>query len=495
MAGAATSYDEVAYPTRARGWTHPDRLAVIASLAGMTPAAPSQARVLEVGCGDGANLMGIAFHYPGARVAGFDLAAAPLERGRRLAARLGLRNLELRHADLLDFRPGEQFDYIIAHGVYSWVPEAVRARILQLCHDCLAPQGVAYISYNVLPGWYFRLPVRDLMLFHTGDIADPAAKLAASSDIAAWMAQSSPENDYGRVLRDEVRGLAECDAGHIYHDDLSPVNEPLYLHQFLAAAAGHGLQYVADADSLLAAALGSEATKAAPWAGDDMVRAEQYLDFLRLRRFRQSILCHEGVALDRRLASLKLQNLHAASSITAEPEQPDGTQRFRLHAGCAITTNQPFVKNLLTTLGAAWPSTRPLAEFTGWHENRENILMLFASDALRLRATPVSLPRLPGVRPQVSLLARAEVETGSPFATNPYHFMMDVREPFLRALLPLLDGTRDRAALISELAAAISSGRLSLGEDAPRDEEALAAMLAAYLDKAFDGFGLSALLV
>ncbi len=493
MTSAATAYDEVLYPTRARGWTHPDRLGVIATLAGMRAASPAHARVLELGCGDGANLMGIAFHFPEARVLGLDLAAAPLEHGRRLAARLGLRNLELRHADLMDFHPDEPFDYLIANGLYSWVPDAVRARLLDLCRDCLGPQGLAYISWNTLPGWHFRLPVRDLMVFHTRAIQAPAPKLAAAAEIAAWMAQVSGDTEYGRVLREEVRRIAECDQNHIYHDDLEPLNKPCYLHEFLAAAASHGLQYVADADSLLGAALGSEARKVAPFAGDDLLRGEQYLDFLHLRRFRQSILCHEGLDLNRRLASPRLEDLHVATSIPAEPEQPDGTQRFRLRADCTITTNQPFVKHLLTTLSAAWPSTRPLRDFEGWRENRENILMLFASDALRLRMTSVCAPRTAGPRPQVNALARAEVEAGNPLATNPYHFMTDMRDPFLRQLAPRLDGTRDRTAILGELARAVADGRLSLASEPGAAD--VTSSLSAALDRALDGFGMSGLLV
>ena len=92
---------------------------------------------------------------------------------------LGLTNIQLLDMDIMDFSEAHgQFDYVIAHGVYSWVPNAVQERLLAICAHQLRPAGIAYVSYNTLPGWRMRSVVRDAMTYHTRGIAEPAKRVA-----------------------------------------------------------------------------------------------------------------------------------------------------------------------------------------------------------------------------------------------------------------------------------------------------------------------------
>ena len=146
----AEAYSRVPYPGLAFPQTHPDRLALLATLHGLDPAPPDAARVLEVGCADGLNLVAMAGHAPGLHAAGFDLVDPAL--GRQAAAELGLANVELEQGDLLDARDRGEFDYVVAHGVYGWVPAPARDALMALIARALAPHGVAFVSYNALPG-------------------------------------------------------------------------------------------------------------------------------------------------------------------------------------------------------------------------------------------------------------------------------------------------------------------------------------------------------
>ncbi len=125
---ATTPYDEVRYSNYAYAQTHPDRLATVAALHGLTPPDPRTARVLELGCGAGGNLIAMAVATPGVTALGVDLAAAPVAEGNEVIAAVGIENAELRQADVSDLTNGElgEFDYVIAHGLYAWVPEPVR---------------------------------------------------------------------------------------------------------------------------------------------------------------------------------------------------------------------------------------------------------------------------------------------------------------------------------------------------------------------------------
>src|SRR6185295_8664840 len=113
---APTSYDTMPYPTGTYPQTHPDRLATIATLFGMTPAAPDRCRVLELGCGDGGNLIPMAFALPESRFLGIDLSTTAVASGRELIAKTGLTNIALEARNLLTFEPeAGGYDYVIAH--------------------------------------------------------------------------------------------------------------------------------------------------------------------------------------------------------------------------------------------------------------------------------------------------------------------------------------------------------------------------------------------
>jgi SAM-dependent methyltransferase len=165
----------------------PARLAALATLFGLSPPAVSEARVLELGCASGGNIIPLALRFPGARFLGVDLAERHVQEGRERIDALELKNIRL-EADLttLDLK-GERFDYIICHGVYSWVPEAAREAILRIVGESLADNGVAYLSYNVYPGWQLRNVVRDMMVYHAGPEAgeDAAGQDRAPADARA----------------------------------------------------------------------------------------------------------------------------------------------------------------------------------------------------------------------------------------------------------------------------------------------------------------------
>ncbi|MGH9351306.1 MAG: methyltransferase domain-containing protein, partial [Terriglobia bacterium] len=173
-----TSYDEVLYPGFSFVQSHPDRLATQATMFGMTPAALESCRILELGCGDGANIIPVAFGLPHSRCLGIDLAARPIAIGQGVIDALGLKNIALRQMDMMDAgKDLGEFDYIIAHGIYSWTPPAVQDKLLAICSENLAPDGVAYVSYNAYPGGHIRQMMRRMMLYHTRNISDPMERV------------------------------------------------------------------------------------------------------------------------------------------------------------------------------------------------------------------------------------------------------------------------------------------------------------------------------
>lgn len=127
-------------------------------------------RVLEVGCGDGSNLIPMAVGLPGGEFFGVNLASPPIARGNAVIAAAGQRNVRLEALDPMAFpEDAGECDYIVAHGFCSWVPDFVRKRLWEVIGRHLAPNGVAYASYNAYLAAHLQNAVRDVMNFHAAE--------------------------------------------------------------------------------------------------------------------------------------------------------------------------------------------------------------------------------------------------------------------------------------------------------------------------------------
>ncbi len=486
-----TAYDEFLYPGHPYAQTHPDRLATIATLFGMTPAPIERCRVLEIACGDGANLIPMAYGLPAAEFVGFDLAPRPIESAKEMAARLGLSNVSLSRLDLTEFRADtSRFDYIVAHGLYSWIPAAARDRLLSLIASVLAPAGVALVSYNTYPGCYLRRMVWEMLRFHTDHLEDPQSRIAEARAVAQLVAGGHrvPEG-HDALLQAELERLMRRDPAFIFHDDLAEINEPLYFHEFVERAREHRLQFLGEAE--LAAMSYGGLTQETRRVLDhlDFLTREQYLDFIRNRRFRHSLLCHADVGLDREINPAILDRLVLTAGSTVRVKD-DGTENAEApchddkKSTAATRGDEALLQAILDALVEASPrrltldalrarvAARPDA--TGWIERgpeffRKLVLAAARIGAIELHVHAPGLATEPGEKPAASLLARLQIETGS-IVTSLCHDSVKVDNEIARRLLLLLDGTRSRAELAGEL-----------GDLLPADAHARGEALAAHL--------------
>jgi methyltransferase-like protein/cyclopropane fatty-acyl-phospholipid synthase-like methyltransferase len=490
---APNPYDQVAYPSMLFPQTHPDRLATMATLFGMHPAPVERCRVLELGCGDGLNLAGLATNLPDSQFVGLDLAACAIARGCQTKAALGLDNLELHQLDLLEF-PQEmgRFDFIIAHGLYSWVPPAVRDKLLAICAQTLRPQGVAYVSYNAYPGCHTRDMVRGMMRYHVARFSEPAEQVRQACALVKFLSTANPKPDhYQRTLELELERLLKYQNVSLYHDDLSPIYHPVYFHEFVAHARQHGLQYLAEASfaSMQADAF-SEETRAVlgQLNATDVVQGEQYLDFLSGRAFRQTLLCRSEVPIDRSLRPEVIANLHVSSQ--AKPASAAGDllsstlEDFEAPNGTVIATSQPAIKNALVRLAQAWPRSIPFRQLVPPAQGSEIssdprapaenaqaaqdlgqfLIRAYGLNFVDLRAFPLQLVTEVSERPTASRLARFQLQTSDTVCTLGYEDLK-LTDSLGRHLICLLDGTRDRAALLAELSALVREGRITVPRD------------------------------
>ena len=245
----ANLYDRVRYPHLVFPQTHPLATGAFAALFGRRFVPFAASRVLEIGCGEGVNLINMALGAPEAEFVGVDLAERPIALARAAARGCGLANVVFHARDLIDVDASYgRFDYIIAHGVYSWVSARVREGLMRVVAERLSADGLALISYNALPGSRRRQAIRDMLLFVTKGVEDPEAKLSLarsflSQRIEAWSDGEAEEY----TMKSEARRILDRAPEVLFHDELGEDYAPQLLSDVVAAAAQHGLTYLCDA--------------------------------------------------------------------------------------------------------------------------------------------------------------------------------------------------------------------------------------------------------
>jgi methyltransferase-like protein/SAM-dependent methyltransferase len=500
----AGAYDEVPYSGHSYINSHPNTISTVARLFGMNPAPLSGSRVLEIGCASGENLIPMAEQLPETEFVGIDLSPRQIERGYDYIRETGLRNIELRQMNILDVGPAlGRFDYILAHGIYSWVPLQVRDRLLAICRERMAANGLAYVSYNVFPGWHLLESVRNMMLYRTRKLTDPKERAGAARRFIEEMADvvKSENGDFSafpdvfRILMQSYHAFlqqyTQRDDSNFLHDELEVVNDPLYFHQFVTHAEEHGLQYVGESEfsKMMLFDLPRTSLPMLQSLSSDRIEMEQYMDFLRNRTFRSTILCHQEVALQQQVDTADLVHYYVASNAIVEDREDllgDSVEKFQTSMGVSISTNHPVSKVALDLMGQTWPtfyqvgelldvSYARMAELSGgrFHPStvtpaaREIDRNVLSTNMLKAYATSEHLVRIfyqkppayfdESDRPLASPWARLQARQ-SEQVTNAFHYRVHL-DPFARFLLIRLDGTRS----LEELAGEVLDGPLADG--------------------------------
>ena len=511
MSATGNSYDDVPYDSYPYPQTHPDRLATVATLFGLTPPDVARCRVLELGCAAGGNLIPMAEAFPDSWFVGVDLSGRQIADGERVIRKTGLANVSLRHAGIDDVdETYGHFDYILCHGVYSWVPPAVQRKILDVCANHLTPSGVAYVSYNTYPGWHMRGMIRDMMRYHAFRFDKPEERTAQARALLDFLAQSTAKESgaYGVLLRAELEHLQHQSDHYIYHEQLEEFNEPLYFHQFMARAEPHGLRYLGESriNTMVTGNFGPDVQKTLAVLATDQIQTEQYLDFVRNRTFRETLLVRAEVTPNWEIVPERVYGLHAAcgakvtsKNVALATESP---MQFQSRSGMVISASGPVFKAAMAAMIEAWPATVPFVELLqlavaklGRLATNDDMPALalgllnayIASDLIELHAVPIRFARVPGETPAALVHARVRAADGHATVSNRRHETVKLSDISAR-LLPLLDGTRDRAALTDALCELAAKGELTVQRsgqpvtDAADVRDALTATLGPALD-------------
>ena len=296
-----TIYSELGYKSMPFPYTTPATLEAYAALVGVSAPNPKTARVLELGATYGGNIISQALFNPDATFVGIELSQEQVEKGNEVIANAGLTNVSLVQSDIASI--GSEigtFDYIIAHGVYSWVDDGVKDALLRLIDEHLAEDGIAYVSYNTYPGWHTMEEVRQLMMFSNRDKAqfNHKEKVLHGKTIGSIVGSQILKYDNLKERNSKflgaLRSIMQKDEYYVGHDHLEPNNDPVYFYQFNDHLGAHNLAYLCDADLTLSMVRSFDADIADTLdklALNDHVAQEQYLDFMLDTTFRKSIIC------------------------------------------------------------------------------------------------------------------------------------------------------------------------------------------------------------
>lgn len=347
------SYDDLMYESKAFSQTAINALEARARMMGLKPAAAAKAKVLELGCSMGGNIITQALYYPDAEFVGIDLSGRQVAQGNAIIEKMGLKNVRLEEKDILTIDESfGKFDYIIVHGIWSWVPDAVKDKIFSICRNNLTKHGIAYISYNVYPGWKRQEQLREIMYFAGRDVLEEPLEARTRKGLDALKALAEIlENDKGLDGGGKLPAIQKILNHNFYyiaHEYMEIFNDPIYVNGFIEWANRHRLAYIGDTDlhvSFVSWMAEHTRERILALAGDDYIAKEFYSDILSDRQFRRSLLCREEVGdTVRRDESVAVEVIESLNFRPARGETINFDENDTLLSGIrdVMKTGEPF---------------------------------------------------------------------------------------------------------------------------------------------------------
>jgi methyltransferase-like protein len=535
------SYDNFPYPRLSHKDTHPDRLYTQALLLGLNPPPIQQCRILEIGCASGGNIIPMAYTLPGSKFLGIDISERQIREGQDDIKALGIQNVSLLKMDIKDIEPSfGEFDYILAHGVYSWVSPDVRDKLLSICDKNLSVNGIAFVSYNVYPGWHMIDPIRQMMLYHTRENSDLDLQATRGVELLDFLSKAIPpdtpyganiQSNYEYLSRDRLRN-PKLNKSLLIHDHLSEYNEPVYFYRFIEHVEKHGLQYLCDSElhTDFLSGFQPENREKLLAISHDLVELEQYMDFIRNKRFRRSLLVHKEMEIDRQIKFNQLLKLWIGSSVKPETTSIDIShhtpEKFKGHDEAALTLSNPLSKAAMICMAHWWPAHVPFqklveeskALLSALHSKTsqsgeplpdvhpdEEMVSVLAADLLQAYIYSDSLVEFHACeppftleierKPLASVWSRHESYIGT-MVTNLRHERVDL-DIYEIHLLRLLDGNHDREEILTALEENARTGEIVIQEQGQpiKDHQRLREVLSAVLDSKLQQLARAALLM
>ena len=327
------SYDNFLYVSKAFSNTNINSLQARGRLYGLSPAPLKGARVLELGSSCGGNIIPQALYYPETTFTGIDLSGVQIEHGKALIESMGLTNITLLEKNIMDIDDDfGTFDYIIVHGIWSWVPDMVKDKILSICNRNLSDRGIAFVSYNTYPGWKRLEQLRDIMLYsEKGAPSDTLLDRTVYTKnvlqkIQDLITKSPSTNQKGAYKIKDIDHVLKADNYYVGHEYLESINDPVYVSDFIKRAQAQGCAYVGDENlqsSFISWLYADIQDGIKMLAQDDYIAKEQYYDYVYDTQFRMALLtklCNENrITRNEKVLASTFDSLYFLTSLQDVP--------------------------------------------------------------------------------------------------------------------------------------------------------------------------------
>ncbi len=487
------SYDDIPYESNPFSDTSPSHLASVARLFGLSTIDTTKARVLELGCSSGGNIIPHAVRNPKSEYIGVDLSKVQIDKGQKKINALKLNNIKLKHISISDINADfGKFDYIIAHGVFSWIPEEVQQDILRICSQNLSSKGIAFISYNVYPGWKVKEVVRDAMMLRGSTQNDPYQKLAHARGMINFLHEMAvPNSMMQSLINSEIDLIRNANPYYLAHEYLEHYNQPYYFKDFIAKAEAHDLCYVSEAEvsTIFPSNLGQKV--AAPLlqeCGHSQILLEQYMDFVKNRPFRQTILTHKNRAnkINYKIQAEDIKEFEYfgrySTKLEVQGNTADGFDHLPLEftnqRGIKLNVSQPIEKAALITISEAAPNSINFRQIVQGAQKRLGsklpthndvicslLEQLIIKGLIKFTLTPANANSKIDEKPLVEKSVRYDAENQPQVGTaNLWHDPLKL-ELVQQHILPKLDGNHNKEQIVKHVLSLVKDNVLNFSRN------------------------------
>lgn len=518
-----SGYDEFPYYGYPFDYTRPENLKSVGRLFNIKAPKLEKARILELGCSDGGNIFRFADEYPKSYTLGVDLSKTQIDLAQKTLKETGLKNIEFKHMSITDLDESYgKFDYIICHGVFSWVPEFVRDGIFEVSKKLLNKNGLVFVSYNTLPGWNMMNTIKEMMLYHAKSFKTDQDKVSQGKAILSFIQQSleGQESAYAKFMKIAVNDLSKKEDQYIRHEYLEDDNVAFYFHEFVEKARAKGLEYVADTDvhRMYTGNL-PQKTMEKLTEVKDIVRTEQYIDFINNSPFRCTILTHRDTPISRNITNEQVEAFNYFSDIYYAQDanlQDDSEVEFinRKDQNRTMKSSAPVMKSILASLAQNIGNPLSFKEIIEYahklapkiskDEIKANVLanfprLIFSGMVKYLEDKPKSVFNISS-KPKVSNLARQQVKekkhNGRHWITNSLNQVVIV-EDYQVGIVEAMDGKNTIDEIKAKTLQDLKDGKFIANEDGKKieDEEKMKAVCDALVNQTLENFRISYVLI
>jgi SAM-dependent methyltransferase/methyltransferase-like protein len=474
-----SDYDAFFFESLSNPERHIDRLYAQALLKGVLPTHPRCAQVLEIGCSTGANIIPQAILYPKSHFVGVDVSKEQISLAQNVSLSLGLKNIEFLPIGVEHLnRISRSFDYIICHGLYSWVGLDTQRMLIEQIAHYLSPNGVGYLSYNTKIGWQNCQLIKRHLIECTHEILDSSVKIARARKIIEAALEIGRINElllHSRTVQ-FLTYLAAVSDALLLHEYLNPHASGVSVRTLDHDLKAYHLQYFGDARPQRESVdlIGFDTASSSQIdIRQQMTSAEKddLNDLLRPKSFRAALVVRAGLKEKRVDSNELLSSLYFASPLVLLSQEVDIDTNAPSAYLFMRGEEQPFrvfeeiVARIVIKLTQTWPEpVSGQSLFTSLHTDseRSELLRLIYSGAIEVSSGNFGCTSVLEYKPATSPYVRLQAQSNTIVSTLKHEYFRI--NDFERLLLKLLDGTKTKESLADAMQSAFDLGELRIAQ-------------------------------